>query len=234
MSDYEEEDEKWVQWFCSLSGNEPFCEVAQSYIEDSFNLYGLRAMVPNYQDALNIILDLTDIPYDDDVPAYAAELYGLIHARYIITAHGLDAMMKKYREGDFGMCPRALCDGQPVVPIHNKSENRRRLAILAKEDEDEEKTQQQDAIAKEKVLVFSKTHCPYCARVKGTLDVLDTKYQVVELDTCDDGAEIQSLLLDITGQRTVPNVFINGKHIGGCDDVMVLHAKSELVPMLEN
>jgi casein kinase II subunit beta len=78
------------------------------------------------------------------VPAYAAELYGLIHARYIITAHGLDAMveqtwrtgrvtvllvltdtfvsaycvqMKKYREGDFGMCPRALCDGQPVVPV---------------------------------------------------------------------------------------------------------------------
>lgn len=59
MSDYEEEDEKWVQWFCSLSGNEAFCEVAQSYIEDSFNLYGLRAVVPNYQDALNIILDMT-------------------------------------------------------------------------------------------------------------------------------------------------------------------------------
>ncbi|TYZ64313.1 hypothetical protein PybrP1_002278 [[Pythium] brassicae (nom. inval.)] len=116
MSDYEEEDEKWVQWFCSLAGNEHFCEVAQSYIEDSFNLYGLRALVPNYQDALNIILDMTDIPYDEDVPAYAAELYGLIHARYIITAHGLDAMLKKYKEGDFGVCPRALCDGQPVVP----------------------------------------------------------------------------------------------------------------------
>lgn len=37
---------------------------------------------------------LLDIPYDDDVPAYAAELYGLIHARYIITAHGLDAMVR--------------------------------------------------------------------------------------------------------------------------------------------
>ena len=61
MSDYEEEDEKWVQWFCSLSGNESFCEVAQSYIEDSFNLYGLRAMVPNYQNALNIILDMTGL-----------------------------------------------------------------------------------------------------------------------------------------------------------------------------
>ncbi|POM59477.1 Glutaredoxin, partial [Phytophthora palmivora] len=65
-------------------------------------------------------------------------------------------------------------------------------------------------------------------------DVLDAKFEVVELDTRDDGAEIQALLLDLTGQRTVPNVFINGKHIGGCDSVMELHAKSELVPMLEN
>jgi casein kinase II subunit beta len=59
MSDYEEEDEKWIQWFCNLPGNDHFCEVAQSYIEDSFNLYGLRAIIPNYQDALNIILDMT-------------------------------------------------------------------------------------------------------------------------------------------------------------------------------
>ncbi|ETV68134.1 hypothetical protein, variant 1 [Aphanomyces astaci] len=114
--EYEEEEEKWSQWFCGLPGNEYFCEINLAYIEDSFNLYGLRAMVSNYQDALNIILDLTDIPYDDDVPSCAAELYGLIHARYIITSHGLDAMLKKFRDGDFGFCPRALCDGQPVVP----------------------------------------------------------------------------------------------------------------------
>lgn len=59
MSDYEEDEEKWIQWFCSLPGNEYFCEVPQSYIEDSFNLYGLRATVPHFEDALNIILDLT-------------------------------------------------------------------------------------------------------------------------------------------------------------------------------
>ncbi|CAI5744252.1 unnamed protein product [Peronospora destructor] len=89
-----------------------------------------------------------------------------------------------------------------------------------------------DAITKEKVLMFSKTHCPFCARVKEIFDVLDTKYEVMELDTRDDGAEIQMLLLDITGQRTVPSVFINGKHIGGCDSVMDLYAKSELVSIL--
>ncbi|KAI9911612.1 hypothetical protein PsorP6_009325 [Peronosclerospora sorghi] len=92
----------------------------------------------------------------------------------------------------------------------------------------------QDAIAKEKVLIFSKTHCPYCARVKAMLDIVGATYQAVELDTKDDGAAIQSLLLEITGQRTVPNVFINGKHVGGCDDVMALHAKHELVPLLQS
>ncbi|KAL7687199.1 putative glutaredoxin, Thioredoxin-like superfamily [Plasmopara halstedii] len=91
-----------------------------------------------------------------------------------------------------------------------------------------------DAIAKEKVLVFSKTHCPYCARVKSTLEIIGAKYQVVELDTRDDGTQIQSLLLDLTGQRTVPNIFIGGKHIGGCDDIIALHAKSELSSMLQS
>lgn len=90
------------------------------------------------------------------------------------------------------------------------------------------------AIEQEKVLIFSKTTCPYCARVKGTLDVLDAPYEAVDLNTRDDGAEIQALLLEMTGQRTVPNVFIKGKHIGGCDAVMALHAKSELVPMLQD
>jgi casein kinase II subunit beta len=52
-----EEEESWVQWFCGLKGNEFLCEVERSYIEDNFNLYGLREVIPNYRDCLNIILD---------------------------------------------------------------------------------------------------------------------------------------------------------------------------------
>lgn len=59
MSNYEEEEERWIQWFCSLPGNDYFCQVPHSYIEDSFNLYGLRAIIPRYQDALRFILDKT-------------------------------------------------------------------------------------------------------------------------------------------------------------------------------
>lgn len=74
-----------------------FCEVERSYIEDGFNLYGLRACVSNFSDCLDLILDRIGPDDSDDshLTQSACALYGLIHARYIITAHGLDAMYNK-------------------------------------------------------------------------------------------------------------------------------------------
>jgi hypothetical protein len=83
--------------FCGLKGHEMFCEVERSYIEDGFNLYGLRACVSNFSDCLDLILDRIGPDDSDDshLTQSACTLYGLIHARYIITAHGLDAMYNK-------------------------------------------------------------------------------------------------------------------------------------------
>merc|ERR1712176_616272 len=44
-------------------------------------------------------------------------LYGLIHARYILTARGLSAMRQKYCSADFGRCPHVYCYGFPVLPV---------------------------------------------------------------------------------------------------------------------
>jgi Casein kinase II regulatory subunit len=77
-----------------------FCEVERSYIEDGFNLYGLRACVSNFSDCLDLILDRfgpDDDSDDSQLTQSACSLYGLIHARYILTAHGLDAMYAKVR-----------------------------------------------------------------------------------------------------------------------------------------
>lgn len=52
------------------------------------------------------------------------------------------------------------------------------------------------------------------------------------LDYVEDGSEIQAALAEWTGQRTVPNVFIGGKHIGGCDTTTALHGEGKLVPLL--
>lgn len=119
-----DQDETWVSWFCSLRGNEFFCEVDEDYIEDDFNLSGLSNQVPYYDYALDMILD-NEPPHDvmltdqqQELLESAAEmLYGLIHARYIVTARGLAAMLEKFKNCDFGRCPRVMCDGQPCLPV---------------------------------------------------------------------------------------------------------------------
>lgn len=54
----------------------------------------------------------------------ATDLYGVIHARFIISPKGLSIMKEKYLAGKFGTCPRVLCDRQPVLPIGMSEELR--------------------------------------------------------------------------------------------------------------
>ena len=52
-----------------------------------------------------------------EVFAEASELYGLLHARYILTERGMALMREKFLNGNFGACPRVLCSGQNVLPL---------------------------------------------------------------------------------------------------------------------
>ncbi len=70
-------------------------------------------------------------------------------------------------------------------------------------------------------MVFSKSYCPYCKAAKSTLDKHEPSDEHLELDQEDDGTEIQNALYEITGQRTVPNIFINKQHIGGNSELPV-------------
>ncbi|EXC26761.1 hypothetical protein L484_023377 [Morus notabilis] len=118
------DDTSWISWFCNLRGNEFFCEVDDDYIQDDFNLCGLSSQVPYYDYALDLILDVESSHGDvfteeqNELIESAAEmLYGLIHARYILTGKGMNAMLDKYKNFDFGRCPRVYCCGQPCLPV---------------------------------------------------------------------------------------------------------------------
>ncbi|KAK3622818.1 Glutaredoxin [Elasticomyces elasticus] len=93
------------------------------------------------------------------------------------------------------------------------------------------KTKAQDIIDNNAVAVFSKSWCPYCKATKSLLSEMGAKAYILELDQVDDGAAIQDALEEMTHQRSVPNIFIDKKHIGGNSDLQA--KKSQLSNLLK-
>ncbi|KAL7134366.1 hypothetical protein ABFS83_11G021900 [Erythranthe nasuta] len=87
-------------------------------------------------------------------------------------------------------------------------------------------------ISSHSIVIFSKSYCPYCRRAKGIFKELNQVPYVVELDEREDGGEIQDALSKIVGRRTVPQVFINGKHLGGSDDTVEAYESGVLAKLL--
>ncbi|XP_076292792.1 uncharacterized protein LOC143215008 isoform X2 [Lasioglossum baleicum] len=87
-------------------------------------------------------------------------------------------------------------------------------------------------IASDKVVIFSKSTCPYCKMAKKVFDSLKEKYTAIELDERDDGDDIQDILGEMTSARTVPRVFVKGVCLGGGTDVKKLYDNGELVKKL--
>ena len=84
--------------FVSSRGNEYYCEIDEDYLTDRFNLTGLNTEVQYYQYALDLVTDVFDMEVDDDmreqIEKSARHLYGLVHARYIVTTRGLAKMVR--------------------------------------------------------------------------------------------------------------------------------------------
>ncbi|KAF9775086.1 hypothetical protein IL306_006837 [Fusarium sp. DS 682] len=94
-------------------------------------------------------------------------------------------------------------------------------------------TKVQQLIDNNSVVVFSKTYCPYCKQTKKTLDELNVEYELLELDEVADGSALQDALAQISGQSTVPNVYIKQQHIGGNSDIQSLKSGGKLVSLLK-
>ncbi|CAN6273669.1 unnamed protein product [Urochloa humidicola] len=90
----------------------------------------------------------------------------------------------------------------------------------------------QNAIYSNRITIFSKTYCPYSMRAKRIFQDLKEDPYIVELDLREDGRNIQSVLLDLVGRHTVPQVFVNGQHIGGSDDTVNALSNGQLEKLL--
>jgi glutaredoxin 3 len=81
----------------------------------------------------------------------------------------------------------------------------------------------------EPVLIYTTQTCPYCIRAKRFLK--DKGIAFREIDVSDD-PDARKYLVEASGQRTVPQIFIAGKSIGGCDDMIALERQGQLDVLL--
>ncbi len=81
-----------------------------------------------------------------------------------------------------------------------------------------------------KVEIYTRPFCSYCSRAKRLLDAKGIDYQEHEVGY--GGADRDLLAHRSNGRTTVPQIFIDGRHIGGCDDLMALDRSGKLDPLL--
>lgn len=80
------------------------------------------------------------------------------------------------------------------------------------------------------ITVYSGPNCPYCQRAKMLLQKKGAAFQ--EFDVKADPAKRDEMLQKSGGKQTIPQIFINGQHIGGCDDLYALDAAGKLDGLL--
>jgi len=80
------------------------------------------------------------------------------------------------------------------------------------------------------IIVYSKGYCPYCTAAKALLSQKGASF--TEIDVTSDPALHAQMVDRAGGRRTVPQIFINGAHIGGSDDLHALDAAGKLDPLL--
>lgn len=83
-----------------------------------------------------------------------------------------------------------------------------------------------------KVIIYTTSYCPYCTNAKNLFTNLKTPFEEISLD---DNPELRTKLSkENNGWRTVPMIFINGKFVGGFDDVNTLHKSGALQKLLDD
>ena len=82
----------------------------------------------------------------------------------------------------------------------------------------------------QKVVMYSTDYCPYCRRAEALLK--ERGVADIEKIRVDHDPAQREAMIALTGRRTVPQIFIGEKHVGGCDDLVALDREAGLLPLL--
>lgn len=85
-----------------------------------------------------------------------------------------------------------------------------------------------------RILMYCTKICPYCIRAEQLLAKKGIASDTIEKIRVDDHPEQRAEMMRITGRRTVPQIFIGDRHVGGFDDLSALDAAGELDPLLRS
>lgn len=80
-----------------------------------------------------------------------------------------------------------------------------------------------------KIEIYTKATCPYCHRAKALLNSKSASFDEIAIDG---DADKREKMIARSGRSTVPQIFIDGQHVGGCDDLHALDARGGLDPLL--
>lgn len=83
-----------------------------------------------------------------------------------------------------------------------------------------------------KVEIYTSPLCGFCYRAKGLLESKNVAFE--EMDVMMDRTRKAEMMERAGGRTSVPQIFIDGTHVGGCDDLYALEAAGKLDPMLES
>jgi len=81
------------------------------------------------------------------------------------------------------------------------------------------------------ITIYSSDYCPYCSRAKQLLKMKNAKFNEIKVDGSN---KLRQEMMAKSGQRTVPQIWIDSTHVGGCDELFALERASKLDILLSN
>lgn len=80
------------------------------------------------------------------------------------------------------------------------------------------------------IIMYSTGYCPYCVKARELLNKKNAPFTDIRIDL---QPELREEMIAKSNRHTVPQIFINGHHVGGCDDLHALEAQGKLDPLLK-